>query len=93
MAHRKSEAASSRGCADVRKCQAAIPIGGASTYPPPKQSSEANMPSETTRPKGLQWIWWGWSEWDLFWGRCHGSLGKVYAWQIRLGPLAIRRWR
>ena len=44
------------------------------------------------RRRRFQFVWWGWRDWRLGWGRFGYSLGVIYRWWVRVGPLEIRRW-
>ena len=43
-----------------------------------------------------QWVWWGWLDWALFFQRLDPqicTMGHIYSWLLRVGPVEIRRWR
>ena len=46
--------------------------------------------------KDLQWVWWGWLSWAFFYqqlDRRIDTMGHVYVWLLRIGPIELRKWQ
>ncbi len=53
------------------------------------------MRTELTR-RCVQWVWWGLFDWAFFFERLDPqvcTMGHIYSWLLRVGPIEIRKWR
>ena len=45
--------------------------------------------------RSYQWVWWGWLDWAFWFERLDPqtrSIGYIYVWLLRIGPMEIRKW-